>query len=127
MHRFLITGLLILIPIGLVTKMYTGPGSGWVYAHAGGVFYEIFWIFLALVIWPHRSESAVAGWVFFATCLLETLQLWHPAPLEAIRGTFPGHAIFGSTFSWWDFAHYAVGCVIAVVIIRFVRLILRDE
>ena len=127
MRRFLLICLLILIPIGLATKMYTGSGSWWVYAHAGGVFYEIFWIFFVLAVWSNRSEVAVAAWVFLVTCILEFFQLWHPAPLEAIRGTFPDHAVLGSRFSWWDFPCYAVGCVIAVVIIRLVRLILREE
>jgi hypothetical protein len=50
--------------------------------------------------------------VFAVTCALEVLQLWHPAPLEAVRGTFLGRTLLGTTFVWWDFPHYALGCAL---------------
>ena len=121
MRRFLLIGLFILIPIGLATKIYTGPGSWWVYAHAGGVIYEIFWVFLALAIWPHRSEITVSMWVFLVTCFLETLQLWHPPFLQAIRGTFLGATLIGTTFVWSDFLYYVLGSLIGWAWIRSLR------
>jgi len=51
-------------------------------------------------------------WVFIITCALEVLQLWHPKFLEMIRSSFIGSALIGTTFSWLDFPHYAIGCFI---------------
>jgi hypothetical protein len=49
-------------------------------------------------------------WVFGITCTLEFLQLWHPLILEHFRATFVGRLLIGTTFSWWDFLYYGVGC-----------------
>jgi hypothetical protein len=40
------------------------------------------------------------------------LQLWHPPFLTAIRATFIGKLLLGTTFAWWDFPHYLLGCVL---------------
>jgi len=47
------------------------------------------------------------------TCSIECLQLWHPLFLESIRSTFIGGTLIGTTFSWWDFPHYAIGCCVS--------------
>jgi hypothetical protein len=46
------------------------------------------------------------------TCVLEILQLWHPPILEAMRDTWIGRLLLGSTFSWWDFPHYVLGSIL---------------
>lgn len=46
------------------------------------------------------------------TCILEFLQLWHPPFLELIRSYLIGRLLIGTSFSWWDFPHYLVGCLI---------------
>jgi hypothetical protein len=38
--------------------------------------------------------------VLVATCLLEFLQLWHPPLLEAVRSTFIGRTVLGTSFTW---------------------------
>jgi hypothetical protein len=111
-RRRLLIGLLLLVPLGVGTKFYVGPGAGWVQAHAGGVLYVVFWTLVVLGGWPALSASTAAVGVFLATSLLEGLQLWRPAPLEAVRSTFVGHAVLGSTFSWWDFPHYVAGALL---------------
>ena len=109
--------LLAVTPLGFALKLYTGPGRAWANNYAAGVLYEIFWCLLLFLIRPRRpilSPSKDAGRialvVLIATCILEFLQLWHPAPLEAIRATFLGRTLLGTTFSWWDFPHYLLGC-----------------
>jgi hypothetical protein len=113
--------LLALVPLGFGSKFYAGPGAPWVHAHAGGIVYEFFWVLLLLALFPRLSEWRAAAGVFAATSLLETLQLWHPPALEAIRATFLGHALIGSTFGWWDFPHYLVGCAAGLLCARLVR------
>ena len=39
----LIVLLIVLIPIGLATKLYIGPFANWVINSSGGIFYVIFW------------------------------------------------------------------------------------
>jgi hypothetical protein len=39
------------------------------------------------------------------------LQLWHPPLLEQIRATLIGKLLLGTTFVWWDFPHYILGCI----------------
>jgi hypothetical protein len=105
-------------PLGFATKLYRGPGAAWVANYGGGVVYEIFWIFLMLAIAPRWSASRVAIGVLLVTGGLEVLQLWHPPALEAVRSTALGRALVGSTFSWWDFPHYAAGCALGVALAR---------
>ncbi|MBD3316007.1 MAG: DUF2809 domain-containing protein [Chitinivibrionales bacterium] len=104
--------LVVLVPTGIYTKFYAGPLQHWVANSLGGVFYELFWCLAALAMVPRIDGRVTAGIVFGVTSLLEFLQLWHPAWLEAIRGTFLGAALLGSTFVWSDFAYYVVGSVL---------------
>jgi hypothetical protein len=110
-RRILAAILVLVVPLGFATKLYSGPGAGWARSHGGGILYEVFWILLVLFVWPRLSPVRVAGGVLVATSALEILQLFHPPFLEAVRATFLGHALIGSTFAWWDFPHYVVGCV----------------
>ena len=108
---WILLSLLVVTPLGFALKLYTGPGQNWVNNYAAGVLYEIFWC-LALFLFRPRREYAgrIALGVLIATSLLEVLQLWHPWPLEQIRRTFLGRTLLGTTFSWWDFPHYLLGC-----------------
>ena len=108
-------------PLGFATKFYAGPGAYWVGAYAGGFLYVLFWAFVFLSLSPKSSPAVVAAWVFTLTSLLELLQLWHPPFLEAIRSTFLGHALIGSTFAWWDLAHYGLAALAVPVLARGAR------
>jgi hypothetical protein len=110
-RRRVLLSLLVVTPTGFALKLYAGPGRAWVNNYAAGVAYEIFWCLALFFIWPRRSSTTrIALGVFLATSLLEVLQLWHPWVLEQVRATFLGRALIGTTFSWWDFPHYALGC-----------------
>ena len=110
-HRLVtVASLLIVVPLGFASKFYSGPGAWWLNDYAGGVMYEIFWCLVVSFICPRASAVLIAVCVFSATCFLEFLQLWHPRFLEVIRGTFMGRTLIGTSFSWWDFPHYLVGC-----------------
>ena len=103
--------LLIVTPLGFATKFYGGPGAWWLNNYAGGVLYEIFWCLAVVFLWPNTPFVLTAVFVFVSTCSLEFLQLWNPYFLQALRGTFIGRTIIGTSFSWWDFPHYLVGCL----------------
>jgi len=100
-------------PSGFLFKWYNGPGRWWLNDYGAGVLYEIFWCLVLLLFWPrNKSIIRIAMGVFAVTCVLEVLQLWHPAFLEKVRATFLGSALIGTSFVWWDFPHYALGSFI---------------
>jgi hypothetical protein len=111
-RRYLAIALVICIPIGLWTKMHEGVLQAWVNGFAGAIIYEMFWIFLVGLIFPELTAGAVAAIIFILTCGLELLQLWNPPTLAALRSTTAGKLFLGSTFSWWDFPHYLLGCLL---------------
>ncbi|MCF7984682.1 MAG: DUF2809 domain-containing protein [Thiohalocapsa sp.] len=113
--------LTLLVPIGIGTKFYSGPGADWVANSVGGSLYVVFWILLALAVAPHLRAATVSLTVLVVTCVLEVLQLWHPAWLAPIRGTFIGHALLGNHFSWWDFPYYLAGALLGFGIAAAVR------
>ena len=111
----------VVTPLGFATKFYAGPGAAWVANSAGGFFYVLFWVFLVLSFSPGARPAAVAIGVLGMTSLLEVLQLWHPPLLERVRSTFLGHALLGSTFSWWDFAYYGLAALAVPAVARRAR------
>ncbi|MCZ6634576.1 MAG: DUF2809 domain-containing protein [bacterium] len=104
--------LVVLVPVGFYTKIYSGPGSVWVRDYAGGVLYEVFWCLVLLWLMPGTRPCRIAVGVFGVTSLLEVLQLWHPPFLEALRSSFLGQAVLGTSFDTWDFVFYGIGCAL---------------
>ena len=108
-----IYSLLVVTPLGFLFKIYPGPGRWWFNNYGAGLLYEIFWILIVFAISPRKQLiNKIPVGVFIITCALEVLQLWHPKFLEMIRSSFIGTALIGTTFSWLDFPHYALGCFI---------------
>ncbi len=108
-----ILSLLIVTPLGFLSKSYTGLGQEWIHDYSGDILYEVFWcLFFFLLIPSRKAVTQIPLWVFGVTCALEILQLWKNPFLDAIRATFLGRTLLGTTFVWWDFPHYAVGCLI---------------
>jgi hypothetical protein len=114
----LFISLLILTPLGFLTKSYVGPAAPWVRDSLGGVLYEMFWCWIVVLFCPKFNPWKTALAVFLVTSVLEVAQLWHPPFLEVIRRTFLGAALLGTTFAWLDFPHYLLGCLIAAGWIR---------
>jgi len=109
----IILSLLIVTSAGFLFKFYSGPAKHWFNNYFAGVLYEIFWCLVLLFFWPNKKYiTRIAIEVFSFTSLLEILQLWHPWILQQIRFTFIGRTLIGTTFSWWDFPHYILGCII---------------
>lgn len=112
-RKRVLIALLVITPLGFWFKLYTGPGRAWLNNSAAGTLYEVFWCLVVFFFWPCREfVTRIAVGVFVVTSLLEVLQLWHPWALEQIRATFLGRALIGTTFAWWDFPHYALGCAL---------------
>jgi hypothetical protein len=111
-QRALAVRLAVLIPAGFLTKAYRGPFQAWVRDSLGGVLYEMFWIWLFSLLFPRGRTWIIVVSVLVVTSLLEAGQLWHPEFLDAVRQSFIGRTLIGTSFSWLDFPHYVLGCAI---------------
>ena len=114
---------LILIPIGLLTKVYSGIGSEFVANYLGGVIYVVFLIVLVSLIFSKTSLIKTSIIVLCITCLLEFTQLIHTPTLELFRKNFIFRALLGSTFNPLDFFWYFVGALAGLFLVLFVNRI----
>jgi len=121
MRKTILLLLLVITPLGFYSKFYAGPGAYWVNNSLGGVLYEIFWCCAILFLVPKAKPLIIAAWVLALTCFLETLQLWHPPFLQAIRKTFIGQTLIGTSFVWTDFIYYVTGCCIGYISMRIMQ------
>jgi hypothetical protein len=117
----LLTAIVLIVPLGFLTKFYQGPGMKWVQDSLGGVLYVVFWCLAAAWFFPKAKAGTLAVTVLLGTCLLEILQLGHPPFLEWIRSYFLGRILIGTTFTWLDFPHYILGWGIGWILIERVR------
>jgi hypothetical protein len=104
----------LLVPLGLGTKRYHGPGEAWVHGYAGDILFASFWVFGWKTAKPDAPATRVALLVFAACCLVEFTQLIHTPGLDRFRRTFLGHLLLGSGFEFADLAYYAMGAALAV-------------
>jgi hypothetical protein len=80
--------IIILVPIGLLTKVYSGIGNEFVTNYLGGVIYVVFFIVLASLVFPKARPIKISLIVLCITCLLEFSQLIHTSSLELFRKFF---------------------------------------
>lgn len=119
MRTYTAISLIIIVPLGFYSKFYNGLFTYWVNNSLGGVLYEIFWCLIIFLFLPKTNIHIIAGIVFVVTCILEILQLYHPPFLQAIRQTFIGKTLIGTSFVWSDFMYYLLGCSIGLLIMRW--------
>jgi len=119
-RKYCVFSLLAVTPVGFGFKLYNGPAQWWFNDYGAGLLYEIFWILIVFAISPRKKLiNKIPVGVFIITCALEILQLWNPFILQAIRFSFIGRALIGTTFAWWDFVHYAIGCFLGWLWLRW--------
>lgn len=119
-RKKIIFSLLFVILLGFLFKFYPGPAHWWFNNYGAGLLYEVFWILSVFLFFPNKKTvNTIPILVLAVTCILEVLQLWHPWFLEKIRSYFLGKALIGTTFVWWDFPHYAIGCTIGYMWIKW--------
>lgn len=113
--------LVLIIPIGFYSKLYSGIVSDWVNNKLGGVFYEIFWCLLFYIIFTKSKPVYIAVGVFAVTSLLEFVQLINSSFLEIIRSNFIGQTIIGNSFTWSDFPYYVIGSLLGYLILTRIK------
>ena len=113
--------LFVVAALGFAAKLYPGPGRWWVNDWGpASVAYEVFFMLLAFLLVPRRGAiTPIAVAVCVTTCVLELVQLWQPAWLQALRSTFVGGALVGNSFSWWDLPAYPIGCLAGWLLLRW--------
>ncbi len=108
-----IASLILITPLGFLTKAYHGVGAHWVNDSLSGLLYVVFWCLVVYLLFPRYSVKNIAIGVFVVTSVLEVAQLWHPAFLEYLRSFYLGRVLLGTTFVWSDFVYYALGSLLA--------------
>jgi len=58
---------------------------------------------------PGLSTLRLAVYALLISYVDEFSQLYQAPWINAVRGTYVGHLILGSTFSWYDMAAYTLG------------------
>lgn len=112
-RKWILLLLCIITPAGFLFKGYCGPGHKWFNDYGAALPYEVFWCLVIFFFIPARKHATpIAISIFVITSILEILQLWHPWFLQNARSTFLGKTFLGTTFVWWDFPHYLLGCLI---------------
>ncbi len=106
----------IVVILGLLSKFYPGPYREWVNNSLGGVFYVVFFILIFALFARKNRIWLVSLSVLLVTSGLEFLQLWQPPFLQAIRSTFIGRTLIGTTFVPSDFSYYVIGAVLGYIL-----------
>jgi len=110
-RKWIFASLCIVTSAGFLFKSYSGPAHKWFNNYGAGLLYEVFWCLLVFYFVPKKKYAApIAISVFVITSILEILQLWQPWFLQQARSGFWGRTLLGTTFIWWDFPHYVLGC-----------------
>jgi hypothetical protein len=104
---------MVVIPVGLFSKHYTGFAEQWVHNNAGDIFYQIFWcLFVFLFIPTKFAANRIPIFIFFFGCFIEFTQAWNTPFLNLVRSHILGKLLLGTAFDWREFPTYALGSFI---------------
>lgn len=108
--KLTLISLVIVTPLGFLTKFYHGPAQSWINHYAGDILYQIFWCLTIFFLFPtHSAIKKIPIGVFIFNSIIEVLQLWKPPFLEGFRYTFWGRMTLGTQFDRQDFLYYLLG------------------
>lgn len=117
----LLVGMVCIIPLGYFVRFSKGLKAPLLQDIGGSLAYQILLMFGVAFLFPRLSLAKCALGVFAFSCAVEFLQLWQAPFILAVRATWPGRVILGSTFIWADFPPYALGCGIGWLLLRSLR------
>ncbi|HHP7232555.1 MAG TPA: DUF2809 domain-containing protein [Xenococcaceae cyanobacterium] len=115
MNRYFLIfiSLLIITPLGLLSKVYTGVGQEWINNYSGDILYEIFWCLIFFSFFASKKAITIIPiLVFIITSTIEVAQLWFKYIPVTIRSHIIWRLLLGSAFAWWDFFYYGLGCIL---------------
>lgn len=99
----------IVIILGLASRMYPSILPGFVAAYAGDTLWALMVFLIAGLIWPLASTGRLAASAAAFALAIEISQLDHAPWIEQLRATRIGGLILGFDFIWSDLLCYATG------------------
>ena len=106
-----IIGIILLIPIGLISRRI-----GWIPAETG----DALWAMMVFCLWRivlHNKKLPTVAIVSLAHCyLVEFSQMITWRWLVSFRQTFIGHMMLGQGFLWIDLLAYSIGIIVIYMI-----------
>lgn len=123
-NSFTLTKILLIIilpPLGLLTKTHLGSGYEFVNNYLGGVIYVVFFIVLASLVFPKASPLKMSLIVLCITSLFEFTQLIQIDFLNRLRQSFIIRALIGSVFNIIDFVFYLAGATLGYSILLILK------
>jgi len=109
--------LIAVIVIGMWLR-FSAPFPPWLRDATGAAPYVVCWALVFAICSGRSRPWAYSNWAFLLTVALEFAQLWRPPWLLAVRKTYAGRLMLGTTFSWWDFPAYFAGLLLSVILLK---------
>lgn len=117
----LLAGIVLIIPLGYFVRFSKELHAPLLQDIGGSLAYQILMMLGLAFLFPRLPLVKCAVGVFVFSCAVEVLQLWQAHFILAVRATWPGRVILGTTFNWWDFPPYALGCVLGWFVLSALR------
>ncbi len=117
----LLAALLVITPLGVATKFYSGLGGAWVNTSAGDLLYPAFLMFILVFFLPTLKPRRAAVAVFLFSTAVEFSQLLDGPFWCWMRQSFLGRTLVGVSFVELDILYYAAGCLLGIVLLNLLR------
>lgn len=114
----LIFYMVLLLSVGIASKIYKGPGFAFIHNKLGGVLYVMFWVLLFKAIFFSWKPIYISAGVMLASCGIEFSQLLSWESLEWIRNSFIGMTLIGHSFNFVDMIYYGLGAIISYYLLK---------
>jgi Protein of unknown function (DUF2809) len=121
-----LVNILAIVPLGCIVR-FSHILPEYLHHVAGDIAYEILLVLIGVFIYPSANRRLTAVWVFWVTCGIELLKLYQAPWFQNIRATLAGRLIFGTTFDWWNFVIYLVGCYLGWRWVRWLDRFLKPQ
>ena len=107
-------GIVLVLALGLASREFPSLFPALLGKYPG----DALWAWMVFLGWAWVKPSAATSWLavlaLVTSYAVEFSQLYQAPWINAIRGTTPGHLVFGSAFSWLDLVAYTVGVAVGV-------------
>ncbi len=104
------------IGAGLASRRWPQVLPAFLGKYPGDVLWALMVFFGLGAVFNTTSTGRLAAGVAAFSCVIEVLKLYQAPWAVALRHTTAGHLVFGQVFSWENFAAYAVGISLGVLI-----------
>ena len=115
------------IVLGLASRRFDAWLPFPLHKNTGDVLWAVMVCWLAVLLFPARSLTFLAGISAFYAVGIECSKLIHAPWLVAFRATTLGHLVFGAVFSWADLLDYGIGILLAVALNHWIQSLHRPR